>query len=167
MVELTQKERLQPSLLDRLTDDEPEKTQESREQRAFPLSKLRGCVLRDLVWLLNTSKLESVQSLDDYSLAAHSVINYGIPNLTGSTDSGINVSAIEQSIKQAIWDFEPRILPDSVRVKLSVSDQIMSHHTISFDIDGYLWAQPLPLHLYLKTEVDMELGCISVKEIGG
>ncbi len=29
MAELTTKERLQPSLLDRLTDDEPDKTQES------------------------------------------------------------------------------------------------------------------------------------------
>lgn len=32
MAELTSKERLQPSLLDRLTDDEPDKTQESRDQ---------------------------------------------------------------------------------------------------------------------------------------
>lgn len=167
MAELTQKERLQPSLLDRLTDDEPEKTQESREQRVFPMSKLRVCVLRDLVWLLNTSKLEAVQSFEGCLLAAHSVINYGIPNLTGSTVSGVNVSAIEQGIKQAIWDFEPRILRDSVRVKISVSEQQMSHNTMSFDIDGYLWAQPLPLHLYLKTELDMELGSISIKDMGG
>jgi type VI secretion system protein ImpF len=33
MAELTQKDRLQPSLLDRLTDDEPDKLQESREKR--------------------------------------------------------------------------------------------------------------------------------------
>lgn len=36
MAELTPKDRLQPSLLDRLTDDEPDKTQESREKRCCP-----------------------------------------------------------------------------------------------------------------------------------
>jgi len=35
MAELTQKERLQPSLLDRLTDDEPDKLSEAREQRCY------------------------------------------------------------------------------------------------------------------------------------
>ena len=167
MVELTQKERLQPSLLDRLTDDEPEKIHESREQRSFSLSKLRGCVLRDLAWLLNTSRLELVQDFEGCLLAEHSVINYGIPCLTGSSASGVNAAAIEQNVKQAIWDFEPRILRDSLRVKISVSEEKMSHNTMTFDIEGYLWAQPLPLHLYLKTELDIELGSISIKDMGG
>ena len=35
MAELTPKERLQPSLLDRLTDDEPEQQQESRDKRVL------------------------------------------------------------------------------------------------------------------------------------
>ena len=41
MAELTQQERLQPCLLDRLTDDAPEKTQESRDQRVVSLRRLR------------------------------------------------------------------------------------------------------------------------------
>ena len=112
-------------------------------------------------------RLESVQNFGDCSLAAHSVINYGIPDLTGSTASGVKATAIEQYVKQAIWDFEPRILRDSVRVKVSVSEQKMSNKTMTLDIEGYLWAQPMPLHLYLKTELDMELGSISIKDIGG
>ena len=44
MAELTSKERLQPSLLDRLTDDEPDKTQESRDQRVLSANRLRECV---------------------------------------------------------------------------------------------------------------------------
>ena len=53
MAELTQKERLQPSLLDRLTDDEPPTQQESREKRVLSMHKLRLFVLRDISWLLN------------------------------------------------------------------------------------------------------------------
>lgn len=167
MAELTQKERLQPSLLDRLTDDEPDKLQEAREQRVLSLDKLRGCVLRDLAWLLNTGKLEAVQSLEDYPLVAHSVINYGIPDLTGTTVSGANIATIQQQIKQAIWDFEPRILRDSVRIKVSVSNQQMNHNAMMFDIEGDLWAQPLPLHLYLKTELDLETGDMAIMDKGG
>ena len=67
MAELTQQERLQPSLLDRLTDDEPEKKQESREKRVVSLRRLREGVLRDLAWLLNTSNLAVLEDLDRLS----------------------------------------------------------------------------------------------------
>ena len=42
MPELAPKERLQPSLLDRLTDEEPGTTQESRERRVLALDTMRG-----------------------------------------------------------------------------------------------------------------------------
>jgi type VI secretion system protein ImpF len=166
MAELTQKERLQPSLLDRLTDEAPDKLSEAREQRVLSLNKLRLCVLRDLAWLLNTGRLEAVQSLDNYPLAAHSVVNYGIPDLAGTTLTSANIVDIEQQLKQAIWDFEPRILRDSVRIKVSVSGQQMNHNSMAFDIEGDLWAQPLPLHLYLRTELDLETGNMEVIEKG-
>jgi len=41
MAELTPKERLQPSLLDRLTDEEPDRRQESRDKRILSPAKLK------------------------------------------------------------------------------------------------------------------------------
>ena len=64
MAELTQKERLQPSLLDRLTDNEPEERQESRDKRILSPSRLRESVRRDLTWLFNTPNLATVLDLD-------------------------------------------------------------------------------------------------------
>ena len=46
MAELTTSERLQPSLLDRLTDDHPEVAHESRERRVMSMRQLRAAVLR-------------------------------------------------------------------------------------------------------------------------
>lgn len=83
MAELTVKERVQPSLLDRLTDEEPDKNVESRERRVISLERLRECVMRDLGWLLNTGKLSQVQSLDEYPEVARSVVNYGSLDLSG------------------------------------------------------------------------------------
>jgi type VI secretion system protein ImpF len=162
VAELTPKERLQPSLLDRLTDDAPDKEQESREQRVLSINKLRVCVLRDLAWLLNTSTLDTIQSLDDYPLVSHSVVNYGIPDLVGTTLSNTNVSEIQLQIRQAIWDFEPRISRESVQVKVTVSENKMNLNAMTFDIEGDLWAQPLPLRLYLRTELDLETGNMQV-----
>ncbi|MFN5622686.1 MAG: type VI secretion system baseplate subunit TssE, partial [Planctomyces sp.] len=52
MAELTTQDRLQPSLLDRLIDHEPQQTQESRDKRVLSLKKLREAVVRDIGWLL-------------------------------------------------------------------------------------------------------------------
>ncbi len=166
MAELTQKERLQPSLLDRLTDNDPERKLESREARVLSPSRLRDCVRRDLAWLFNTTHLQALQSLDDYPLVAHSVINYGMPDMAGRTISTINPVVLEQTIRRAITDFEPRLVARTLRVKLVVDDKQMNHNAMSFDIEAELWAQPLPLRLFLRTAIDLESGTIDVRDLG-
>jgi type VI secretion system protein ImpF len=167
VAELSHKERLQPSLLDRLTDDEPKQRVEAREKRVLSVNQLRECVRRDLAWLFNTTNLVAVDpDLEPgYPLAARSVINYGIPDLAGRTVSGIDVAALERLLRQAIWDFEPRLVRGSVTVR-GLVDEDMSHNAIAFSIDAELWAQPVPLRLYLRTQVDLEAGRVDVSEAG-
>jgi type VI secretion system protein ImpF len=160
MAELTPKERLQPSLLDRLADDEPTKTVESREQRVLSLTRLRQSVNRDLGWLLNAGCLETTQDLNDYPYVRQSVLNFGIPDLTGTTASNADPSTLERYLRQAILAFEPRILKTSLKVRVKSSGE---HNTIIFEIEGELWAQPLPEHLYLRTILDLELGKIEIE----
>ena len=69
MAELTPQERLQPSLLDRLRDDEPSTQVESRDKRILSMAALRESVMRDIGWLLNTEDLESSLDYVDPSLA--------------------------------------------------------------------------------------------------
>jgi len=166
MVELTQKERLQPSLLDRLTDDEPYKQDEAREKRVMSIHKLRKSVLRDISWLLNTDSFETVVDLTDYPEVAKSVLNYGIKDLAGRAVAGINLSEIEKELKQAIDTFEPRLLHNTLNVQIFSSDN-MDYQAISFDIEANLWAQPLPLHLYLRTEINKITGDINLRDMGG
>jgi len=42
----------------------------------------------------------------------------------------------------------------------------MSRSALTFEIEGELWAQPLPLQLYLKTEIDLESGQVKIEEAG-
>jgi type VI secretion system protein ImpF len=167
MAELTTKERLQPSLLDRLTDDEPDRKQESREQRVLSPDRLRDSVRRDLTWLFNTTALSAVQDLTGYPHAERSTVNYGVADMAGKTTSSVNVPSLERGLRAAIWEFEPRLIRNSVRVKLVVNEQKMSHNAMCFSIDAELWSQPLPMRLYLRTELDLETGEVLVSEGSG
>lgn len=166
MAELTSKVRLQPSLLDRLTDDATHESHEVREKRVLSMRDLRKAVLRDLGWLLNSTSLGSVQSLEGHPLAAQSVLNFGLPDLSGRTATGLDRGELGRRIRQAIWDFEPRILRDSVQViALLAADAHLSHNHVAFEIHGQLWGQPLPERLYLKTELDLEAGNVRVFDL--
>jgi type VI secretion system protein ImpF len=167
LAELSVKERLQPSLLDRLTDHEPGKSQENREQRVFSLTRLREAVLRDLTWLLNTTNLEAGQDLEPFPEVARSVLNYGIPDLSGITVSGTDIPGLERALRQAISEFEPRILRDGLRVRLEINETQMSHNAMTFLIEGELWSEPVPLRLYLKSEIDLDTGEATVSGYAG
>lgn len=171
MAELTSQERLQPSLLDRLTDEDSAAQQEARDKRVLSMRGLRRAVLRDLGWLLNTTGLGALQDLGATPLAARSVLNYGLPDLTGRTASSLDRELLARGIRQAIWDFEPRILRETVEVRaLAHADTDAqagqgAPNQVAFEIHGELWGQPLPERLYLKTELDLELGEIRLYDI--
>lgn len=164
MAELTTQERLQPSLLDRLTDDEPGKREESREKRVISATRLRDCVTRDISWLLNCVNLEATVELDDYPEVARSVANFGMPDLTGAAISGIDIGTLQRQVRNAILAFEPRLTANTLRVSVNANSARMDRQALMFNIESEMWAQPIPLNLYLKTEVDLETGAFKVSE---
>ena len=93
------------------------------------------------------------------------MLNYGLPDLAGRTASGIDVTRFEALLKQAIWDFEPRLLRNTIAVRLIVNQDEMSHNAMSFIVEAELWSQPIPLQLYLRTEIDLENGTANVREL--
>jgi len=164
MAELTPQERLQPSLLDRLTDKSPDSRSESRDQRVLSMQKLRAAVLRDLAWLLNTGQLETTDALEGFPEVRKSVLNFGMPDITGLSIAGTDTASLEKVVRDAIVNFEPRISANSVRVTIVKDDQHMNRNSMVFNIEGRLWAEPTPMALYLKTELDLETGDVSVKD---
>jgi type VI secretion system protein ImpF len=164
--ELAPQERLQPALLDRLTDHEPDKDVEGPEKRVLTKAQLRQAVLRDLVWLFNTTRLEAGEVLSEVPSVRRSVLNFGLPALSGQTASMVEPADLERAVREAILAFEPRILPASLRVQAIVTDtQLDQHNVISVQIEGQLWAQPVPLEVLLRTEVDLETGKVDIVEL--
>ena len=164
MAELSLQERLQPSLLDRLTDNEPDSKVESSAQRVLSINRLRRCVLRDLEWLLNSECMSITEDLSKFPDVTSSVLNYGVPGRSGMSLSSTDIRRVEGEIRQAILDFEPRIIAKSLSVKI-VQDKVeVGHNTLRFQIEGQLWAQPLPVSLYLSTDLDVETGHTTINE---
>lgn len=163
MAELRQKERLQPSLLDRLTDQDASTKREPRDRHVLSTQQLRQAVLRDLTWLLNTDSLNT-DELESYPLVRESVLNFGFRDLTGTTASGLDAGEVKKRLIQAIKYFEPRIRASTLRVNVLVAEDSYSRNSVAFEIRGQLWAEPVPIELLLKTEIDLEQGEVTVKE---
>lgn len=157
---------MQPSLLDRLTDDEPGKEAEPRERRVLSLRSLRAGVLRDLAWLLNTTSLLSVVDLPKLPHLSNSVLNYGVPHLSGNSIANLDLSRLERAIRQAIWDFEPRLIRATVSVR-ALTGASIDHNKLTFEIEADMWAQPYPERLFLKTELDLECGAVTLTDAAG
>jgi len=168
MANLRVQDRLQPALLDRLTDDEPKSLDEGSESRVINRNRLRELVLRDLAWLFNTTAPGSSIDLSRAPHARNSVLNYGLPPLSGQTASTIDPVVLQARVKQAILDHEPRILPATLVVEAVISEAQLDHHNqMGFRISGQLWAQPVPLELLLHTDIDLETGRVAVRELDG
>ncbi|MEE9318986.1 MAG: type VI secretion system baseplate subunit TssE [Granulosicoccus sp.] len=164
MAELTPKERLLPSLLDRLTDHMPGTKEELRNRRALSMKQFRKSVLRDLEWLMNTVNLESAVNFEEFPELRNSVINYGMPCLSGSTVNNADRHQITKLIRQSIQAFEPRILKDTVKVTLLEDEELENRAAIAFQIEGTLWGNPLPEALFLRTELDLDLGEVKITD---
>lgn len=162
MADVASRDRLYPSLLDRLADDEPHKQNEARDNRAFTLNRLRAGVLRDINWLFNATRL--TDDLDDYPRVQQSVVNFGLPAFSGRPASSLDFAEVSRSLRQTLIHFEPRLIPHTVRVTPITSGKDSAFNIVSFRIEGQLWSQPIPLEIYLRTDMDLENGQTVVQE---
>ncbi|OZI20166.1 hypothetical protein CAL26_21740 [Bordetella genomosp. 9] len=165
MTELVSRNRLQPALLDRLTDLDPGSALELREHRVISLRQLREGVLRDVRQLLNARRLQ-IPGLESgpqaYPEIAGSVLNAGLPDYAGKVASNVDRLRLAADIAETLRRFEPRILVDTLKVSPVPPDQDARRNTMAFLVEGDLWAQPYPERLYLMTELDLENGQIAV-----
>lgn len=173
MAQLNSRDRLQPSLLDRLIDSAPGERSEAADARVLSRTQLRAAVLRDLSWLFNATRAEpdeASEQTDEIALwaaneeARRSVLNFGMPAFAGTTLSSMDAPAIERAVETAIRQFEPRIDPATLNVSVHLGNADTSLNVVQITIRGLLWSQPVPLELLLSADVDFETGHTRVRE---
>jgi type VI secretion system protein ImpF len=151
-------ERIQPCLLDRLTDEDPDSKQESKTSRVISLQRYRQGVLRDLRWLLNASAHLSEEDWKQFGEVRYSVLNYGASDFCGQLASNLDLKVVEYQLMETIRFFEPRIIPNTLTVNLVGETERFGPNMVAFEIRGDLWAAPMPEQLYIKTQIDLDTG---------
>ncbi len=155
---------LQPSLLDRLIDYEPEKETEAANAYTLTNKQLKEIILRDLTWLLNTTQLQAVKDLEAFPEVQRSVVNYGVPDLAGRPFSNIDAHKLEVQITLMIKYFEPRIIPESLNITIHRESDARENNVIEFVIEGQIWCEPTPIEVLLKSQINLEDGNCTISE---
>ena len=124
---------------------------------------------RELSLLLNATRLDSLVNLDNYPEVADSTLNYGIPDLAGRTASSIDRAMLTRTIREAIATFEPRLVRASLKVDLVVMNGRHDGNAVRIDIEADMWADPLPLRIRWRADLNLEDGEAQLSEaaVGG
>ncbi|MBY4830149.1 type VI secretion system baseplate subunit TssE [Burkholderia dolosa] len=145
-----------PSLLDRLQDDAPHARHESPAAYAPNGEGMRRIIRRDLASLLNATNLDGELDAGRYPQAAASVVNYGVPPLSGSYLSDRNWETVEKLVRTAIVRFEPRLLPESIAIRPVEGREAVSYNQLTFEIRGLMQWSPYPLEFRIQSTFDIE-----------
>jgi len=140
-------------------------TKESRESRVIDIRQLRNIIRRDLSWLLNSNNQDSQIDEEIYPNVLTSVLNYGVREVGGDYSTEKRAAEIRKSIHKSISLFEPRIKQGTLEVTLH-RDKDSSDAIFDFDIHADMWAQPLPMELYLRSQVDVTTGHLTLERRG-
>ncbi len=155
---------LQPSLLDRLQDDDPTRPDPVSRSRGQHLRELREAVRRDIENLLNTRQrcLPPPPGLTELAV---STVNYGIPDF-----SGVDLAAkdrreeFRRSVEEAIRRFEPRFV--KVDVVMHEGGGTDGERTMRFRIDALMYADPAPEPIVFDSVIDPGSRAVAVRNEG-
>jgi type VI secretion system protein ImpF len=128
-----------PSVLDRLLDDAPDQPQQGIALY-FDLSNFKAALARDLEALLNTRAIAPNDLFEQYPLSACSVLNYGIPDLSGlSLLNPDDKELLRKHVQRAIEQHEPRLSQVSVTLDTPGSH---TERLLHFRVDAVLIIHP-------------------------
>lgn len=143
------------SVLDRLIDDNPRVAADPPVTWAESVRQLKGAVLRDLEWLLNTRRIIE-PAPDPYPEVQRSLYHYGLPDVTSvSKDSPAALRLLVQQMEECLELFEPRL--ENVRVQVAEKPS-RDQRDLRFVIEAMLRMEPNPERVVFDTVLETVRG---------
>ncbi len=154
--------RYPPALADRLMFSEIP-VNKNRDYR-ISADKMRQLVITEILELLNHTNRENEIEGDKYPQVLSSAMNFGLP-ARGFFKGPEEGNRTEQDIRTAILRFEPRVIPETLIVHVSCTQQNQQQRgTISVEISAMIYWRPSPLNLCLKGHYDRDARKLSVDQ---
>ncbi len=119
-------------------------------------------VAREVELLLNTPGTLAADELERFVELQGSVLNYGMPSLTGLAASAVNTGAGAERIRAAISSFEPRLR--DVRVLAQPLDPVRPE--LRFQVRGVLPLGDNQAPVMLETQIGLGTGDVRVSSGG-
>jgi type VI secretion system protein ImpF len=155
---------VQPSLIDRLTDNDPTLGGDPPITREESVRRFRRSVQRDIEWLLNTRR--TMYPAPDWTPEVRrSVYDFGLPDTTGipvGTPAG--QARLLNALKDTIERFEPRLA--NLVVRLVDADRA-STPQLRFVIEATLLMDPSPEQVVFDTVLEVSREEYDVRDAGG
>jgi len=157
------KVRYLPSLFDRLRDNDPRKRHEHPDAHTPSAVSMQRLIQRDLALLLSTCNLGAAIDATRHPHAARSAVNYGLPPLPGSLRASHSPAAVEKLVRDAIVAFEPRLIPESLSVRVLPPKGLGAYNVIYLEIKALMHWSPYPLEFLARSVYDLESSHASIE----
>jgi type VI secretion system protein ImpF len=122
---------------------------------------LRREVARDLDSLMNTIAMESSEDLQPFEHVRKSVLNFGLPDITHRSIDELSVGNIGDEIKSALVNYEPRLIPQTIRVSKS-SELDEAELKVRFVVRADLLCEPLNVPVEFIADLELDSGNITL-----
>lgn len=155
---------VQLSILDRLTDEQPDVRTDPYLSRSESLRRFRRSIKRDLEFLLNSVRnAEPVP--ESYKELRKSLYLYGLPDLNSiALENQQDESRLVRSLEDAISRFEPRLS----RVHVIAYERLTKKKSaLLFRVEALLMIDPAPEPISFDTVLEVSKASYSVKEGAG
>ena len=161
---------LKPSVLDKLIADMGRLREDGTRFKTpcyipqldrFGETELRACIQRDIAWILNDINFEAAIDLDNYPEVKTSVLNQGMPELTGRSLDSQALGKRAQEVAGAVRAFEERLRPDSIRVVFD-KELVGTDNKLTFAIAGDIRNAIEESWVEFKSTVDLDDGHVEV-----
>ena len=155
---------VQPSVLDRLTDEDPRSPADPRVTYGESLRQFKISVQRDLEWLLNTRRTAD-PVVEEFEELCRSLLNYGMPDITSmSRDSVASRKQLLRQVEETLGIFEPRLA--NVKIAMVELEGEQHRRELRFMVEATLRLDPTPEQVMFDTVLHFSSGEIDVNGAG-
>jgi type VI secretion system protein ImpF len=123
--------------------------------------QLREQLAIDLNALLNTVNMQSGFDLTEFPQVSTSILNYGVPEISNRTIDEDRVSDIVDEIRTALLQYEPRLIPGTVRVARDTTVDPYSLN-IRFAVSGEMACDPAAVAVEFVADIEIDTGKMRV-----
>lgn len=148
-------------LWQRLTDEAPDVREDTQFSSELTLSQFKQDVVDNIALILNSRTHLSFPELKYDSQLQQSVLGFGLNDICGMSYNPKRLHQIEDRIRQQLIFFEPRLIPDSIKVELIKEDY--GNGIYALTVSGKLNVYHYRDELMCVLSVDFETGEIELE----